>query len=113
MISLILSWGLETMEKNEQRIWMDRIFIDDTHIDGSALAELYDFCFGKLKRIIETRKVRILKPEGIEAYEELEKLVSVSGKDMVASMSAEEIMDLVLELRDEIEGESPKPQVLN
>ena len=113
MLKDIIIWGFETLPVAERESWIARMVIDKNKIDCKPLAELIDVCLGKLKRIMDTRKVRIFKPEGIEVYEELEELIASSGKELVALMSAEEIFDLYFELRDRAEGENEEPGILN
>lgn len=112
MIKGIIIWGFETLPSAEQEVWIDRILYADNNINGAELAKLIDVCLGKLKHIMNTRKVTIFKPEGIAAYEELENMVEKSGRDIVAEMGVDDIVDLVHELK-EITGENKNPGMLS
>ena len=91
----ILELGLANMSKETRKERIDRIFMEDNNIDGAALAALIDECRDGMRVLLTGNEGQISNPDEVRAM-----LDEVDGKNAVANMSGEEIVEMLMELRE-------------
>ena len=94
----ILALGLSNMTVEARKEQMENV-IEGNAIKGSVLAALFDECRYALTLVVDHYKRKV------ENFDEIMTMLnSVDGKTAVASLEADELVDMVLELREKSRG---------
>ena len=102
----ILALGLSTMSVDARKERMENV-MEGNVVKGSVLAALFDECRYALTLFVDHYKHNDNNnhKHKVENFDEIMTMLnSVDGKTAVASLEADELVDMVLELREKSRG---------